>query len=112
MKRSRAAMVICFFLLLGLLASATMLVVGCDPTGTTQMVEQGKQIEQKALDAASQANLKMIDSAIQVYYAENEEWPTSISQLTQYFGGKIPTDPSGKTYYIQMVNGQAKAAVK
>ncbi len=94
------------------LALAAGLLAGCDPTGTTQVVEEGHKIQEKALDATTSANLRIIDSAIQVYYAENGEWPTSMSQLSSCFGGKPPSDPRGRTYYIKMVDGEAKAAVK
>jgi hypothetical protein len=113
MTGSRFVKVVCLGVMLLLLAAgAATLIAGCDPTGTTQVVDQGKQLEQKAYDAARMANLKIIDSAIQAYYAEREEWPTDISQLASYFGGKIPTDAAGGTYYITTVNGEAKAAVK
>ncbi|MHB8896533.1 MAG: hypothetical protein ACYC99_15325 [Candidatus Geothermincolia bacterium] len=113
MKKSMALRVISCAVMLALVAAVGVVAVaGCDPTGVSQVVEQGKKLEQQALDAATTANLRMIDAAIQVYYAENEKWPTDINQLAQSFGGKVPSDPSGKTYYIQMVNGEAKAAVK
>jgi competence protein ComGC len=102
---------LCVMLAIIAAAAATM-IAGCDPTGTSQIVDQGKQLEQKAYDAARQANLKIIDASIQAYYAEHEEWPTSISQLESYFGGKVPTDAAGGTYYIVTENGEAKAAVK
>lgn len=99
-------------LALGMLAPAGMLAAGCDPTGTTQVVEQGKVVEQKAYEAATQANLKMIDTAIEVFYTQSGKWPTDIGQLKEFFGGRIPVDPSGRAYYITMVNGRAKAGVR
>ena len=54
----------------------------------------------------------MIDSAIHVYYAEKGVWPTSLSQLMPDLGNKVPTDPTGGTYYIVIENGHAKAPVR
>ncbi len=113
MKKPRVAKGLCLALVMGMLASAwVLLAAGCDPTGTTQVVEQGKVVEQKAYEAATQANLKVIDTAIQAFYMQSGKWPTDIGQLKEFFGGRIPVDPSGGTYYIMMVNGQAKAGVR
>ena len=54
----------------------------------------------------------MIDSAIEVYYAENGMYPTDINQLIPTYLPKVPTDPAGGTYYLVMVGGRPKAAVK
>jgi hypothetical protein len=69
-------------------------------------------VEQQAANAVREANLKMIDSAIQQYNAANGAYPTDISQLSQYFARGVPTDPLGGTYYIATQNGVATAAVR
>lgn len=69
-------------------------------------------VEQNAGGAARQANLRMIDSAIQMYQSNTGEYPTSVDQLVQYFAGGIPADPLGGTYYIANQGGEAKAAVR
>jgi hypothetical protein len=114
MKKSKVAKAVCCVLMMALIAGAVLVVVaGCDPTGTSQTVEQGSQVEQQAINAARQANLAIINSAIAAYEAEHDgEPPTDISQLTSYFGGKIPTDPGGGTFYLTTEGGQTKAAIK
>ncbi|MBU1671002.1 MAG: hypothetical protein KKF41_06855 [Actinobacteria bacterium] len=102
----------------GLLALSLVLVAGCGstttttPAGTSEPGGTIENVQQQALDVAREANLKLIDSAIQQYYTQNGTWPTSINQLLEYFGGKMPTDPAGGTYYIVMQGGEAKAAVR
>ena len=114
MKKSKVARAVCCLITMALIAGVVLVVVaGCDPTGTSQVVEQGTKIEQQALSAARQANLAIINSAIAVYEAEHDgESPTDISQLAASFGGKTPSDPGGATYYLTTVGGQTKAAVK
>jgi hypothetical protein len=114
MKRSGVRRSVSLAVALVLLATVPVLsLVGCGGQSTVErLVNTVPKIEQKAFDAVNSANLRMIDSAIQMYYAENGQWPADMNQLTPYFGGKIPVDPSGRTYYITMVNGEAKAAVR
>ncbi len=69
-------------------------------------------IEQRAGAAAREANLRLIDSAIEAYYASTGAWPTSISQLSGYFARGVPTDPLGGTYYLINKGGQVRAAVR
>ncbi len=69
-------------------------------------------VEQRAGNAAREANLRMIDSAIQQYFAANGSYPTDISQLAQYFARGVPTDPLGGTYYLTTRNGVTAAAVR
>ena len=105
---------------LSLLLVCTLLSVlaGCGDSGSkpaSQPVEETggiNEIQQRAYSAAREANLRMIDSAIQSYYAENGAYPTSITQLAQYFAGGVPRDPEGGTYYIITQGGVAKAAVR
>jgi hypothetical protein len=96
--------------MVGLLALSLLLVAGCG--AVTEPVETIENVQNQALDVARQANLRLIDSAIQQYYVQNGTWPTGINQLLEYFGGKMPTDPAGGTYYIVMQGGEAKAAVR
>lgn len=62
--------------------------------------------------AARQANLRMIDSAVQQYFVTNGEWPTVIGQLAPYFSRGIPADPEGGTYCLVNAGGEVKAAVR
>lgn len=96
--------------MVGLLALSLLLVAGCG--GVTDPAETIENVQNQALDVARQANLRIIDSTIQQYYAQNGTWPTNMSQLVEFFGGKVPTDPAGGTYYIVMQGGEAKAAVR
>lgn len=45
------------------------------------------------------ANLRTIDGAVQMYYAENEKYPTSIRQLVPDFLKRVPKCPSGDKPY-------------
>jgi streptomycin 6-kinase len=99
-----------------LIAVMALTVTGCslssdnatdsEPSGTIDSVKQ------QANTAAREANLRIIDSAIQAYYAEQGTYPTSLNQLSQYFASGVPSDPAGGTYYIVTENGVAEAAVK
>ncbi len=101
-----------------MLAVTVVAVAGCGGSGTSsKSSEPGvgdvvNNAKNQANSAAREANLRMIDSAIQQYYANAGSWPTDISQLSQYFSGGVPTDPGGGTYYIATENGEAKAAVR
>ena len=84
-------------------------------TGSQSPTDLGNTInnvEQQTGNAAREANLKLIDAAIQQYYAANGSYPTDISQLSQYFARGVPTDPLGGTYYITTQNGVATPAVR
>lgn len=87
-------------------------------SGTTPSDTEGgipgdvEAAKQQAIEAARAANLAAINAAIQVYYASEEKWPTSVNQLVPQYLPKLPMDPGGGTYYIQMVGGQAQAAVR
>jgi len=103
-----------------LLAALMLGVVGCG-SGSKNMTQSQpssgvsgvvNSVEQQANSAARQANLRMIDTAIQQYYAENGNYPTSLDQLSQFFSGGVPSDPAGGQYYITTENGVSKAAVR
>ena len=87
-------------------------VVGSNPASPDGLPQDLSNIKNKANDAARQANLQIINTAIQVYIATEEKNPTSIDQLVPQYLPKVPTDPAGGTYYIQMVGGEAKAAAR
>jgi hypothetical protein len=93
-------------------------VAGCGGSGTSSKTSAPgvgdvvNNAKNQANGAVREANLRMIDSAIQQYYASTGSWPTDVSQLSQYFSGGLPTDPGKGTYYITTENGQAKAAVR
>lgn len=105
------------FLLLALLGTV---LAGCGGSGSggTSSSQPGEDVgtmdnmQQRANNAVREANLKMIDNAIQVYYAENGAYPTGVNQLTRFFASGVPVDPAGGTYYIVSQGGVAKAAVR
>lgn len=118
MKKA-AAGALCLFVLLAFTAG----VAGCGSSGGTasdsspagQSAEETgtiNTIRQKADSAASSANLRLIDSAIQQYYAATGDYPTTINQLSQYFTGGLPVDPSGGAYYLVVEGGVPRAAVR
>ena len=91
-------------------SAAAVLSAGCSVPNPGKAVEN---IKDQASQVARQANLAAIDSAISFYETQNDQQlPTSITQLTSYLGGKIPVDPLGGTYYIYVENGEAKAGVR
>jgi ABC-type glycerol-3-phosphate transport system substrate-binding protein len=96
--------------------SAVAVLAGCGSktTGTQSATEGGfiEQTKEAANDAARQANLKTINMAVEVYYAETGTYPTEINQLIPAYLPKIPTDPAGGTYYLVMEGGIPKAAAK
>jgi hypothetical protein len=104
------------FVMLLLILSIVAVSAGCGSktTGTQSATEGGfiEQTKEGANDAAREANLRMIDSAVEVYYAENGTYPTDINQLIPTSLPKVPTDPAGGTYYLVMEGGRPKAAVK
>ena len=71
-----------------------------------------KETQEAANEAAREANLRIIDSSVELYYAENGTYPSDINQLVPTYLPKIPTDPAGGTYYLVMEGEQPKAAVK
>ncbi len=101
-----------------LVVALTLFAVGCGGSGSDDSSKDSEpggtinEMEQEANEAAREANLRTIDSAIQTYYATNGTYPTDISQLSTYFVRGIPRDPMGGTYYIVVQGGEAKAAVK
>ena len=107
-------------LALSLMVITALALAGCgsgskSSTGSHPSTELGNTInsvEQQAGNAAREANLRLIDAAIQQYYATSGSYPTDISQLSQYFARGVPTDPLGGTYYITTQNGVATAAVR
>lgn len=86
--------------------------VGSNPASPDNLPQDLSNIKNQANDAARQANLLIINNAIQMYIATEDNNPTSINQLVPQYLPKVPTDPAGGTYYIQVVGGQAKAAVQ
>ena len=110
-KRAPAVVV-----LLPLALSIAAFSEGCgSKTAETQSATEGgfiEQTKQQANEAARQANLRTIDSAVDLYYASNGSYPADISQLAPEFLPRIPTDPAGGTYYLTTEGGRPKAAVK
>jgi len=116
-------------LILLLLASTAVCLTGCGNGGesssstnegdigienktlldTPEVVETAKE---GASNAARQANLQMLDSAIQAYYMSEGVYPTTVQQLVPNYMRSVPTDPAGGTYYIANEGGVAKAAVR
>lgn len=44
---------------------------------------------EKAKEAAEKSDIRIIESAIQMYYAEEGTYPVNINQLTDYLDGEI-----------------------
>ena len=59
----------------------------------------GTGARDKASERTCQANLRTIDGAVQMYYAENEKYPTSVDQLLPDYLRKVPKCPSGDEPY-------------
>ncbi len=107
---TRRVSVAVLFLLVALLA---VLLAGC--MGTQEAAVEPVEVEgiqRKADTAAREANLRMIDTAIQMYYSEEGVYPSGINQLVPSYFSKIPTDSAGGTYYLMKEGGTVKAAVK
>jgi hypothetical protein len=86
---------------------------GSKTTGTQSGTEGGliQQTKKAANEAARQANLRIIDSAVDLYYSSKGLYPTDINQLVPDFLPKIPTDPEGGTYYLKAGEVKPQAAV-
>lgn len=78
----------------------------------SELPEALKTIKGKSESAAREANLDAINSAIQSYFMENGQYPSSIEQLVPRYLQTIPLDPAGGTYYIKFEGGYARAAVR
>jgi hypothetical protein len=105
---TRKAFIAVLFLVVALLA---VLLTGC--LGAQEAaIEQVETIERKADTAAREANLRMIDTAVQMYYAEDGIYPSNINQLVPRYFNSVPTDSAGGTYYLVKEGGTVKAAVK
>jgi len=97
--------------LLLMVALLMVLLTGC--LGTQEAsVEPVEGIQRKADTAAREANLRMIDTAVQMYYAEEGDYPSEINQLVPSYFSEIPTDSAGGTYYLVKEGVTVKAAVK
>ncbi len=56
-------------------------------------VPQFTGMKEKAENAAEEANLRIIDSAIEMYYAENGDWPNDLtSDLEPYIADMTDLD--------------------
>ncbi|MBU4173365.1 MAG: hypothetical protein KKB90_11095 [Actinobacteria bacterium] len=106
---TRRALVPVLFLMVIFVATAVL--AGCE-TPMEEAVEQVEVIERKADTTAREANLRMIDSAVQMYYTEEGVYPSNISQLVPSYFSEIPTDSAGGTYYLVKEGATVKAAVK
>ncbi|MBU4194429.1 MAG: hypothetical protein KKF66_05470 [Actinobacteria bacterium] len=106
---TRRALVPVAFLLVVFLAAAVL--AGCE-VEPSKVIEEGQQVERQADTAVREANLRMIDAAVRMYYAEEGDYPSTIGQLVPGYFGKVPTDPAGGTYYLVKEGGAVKAAVK
>ncbi|MBN2168399.1 MAG: hypothetical protein JW738_04085 [Actinobacteria bacterium] len=104
-KRSMATVV----MLIVLIAVFCMALTGCGESPTETIIED---VQQPASTAATEANLRTIDQAIQVYYATEGEYPSTINDLVPKYLKELPADPGGGTYYIVVQGDEAKAAVK
>jgi hypothetical protein len=115
---NRSAYVAVLFLMVALLA---VLLTGCMGTqeSAVEPVEESADepvkvegIQRKADAAARESNLRMIDTAVQMYHSEEGVYPSNINQLVPMCFSKIPTDPAGGTYYLVKEGATVKAAVK
>ena len=110
----RRRLVLTIVALLAFSAVAVLAGCGSKTNGTQSATEGGfiQQTQKAANDAAREANFRIINTAVEVYYAEVGTYPTDINQLVPTYLPKIPTDPTGGTYYLVMEGGIPKAAVK
>ena len=93
-----------------LVLSVMVVFAGCG--AREQKIETLDGLKQEAESSAREANLRMIDSAVQMYYADNGQYPTDINQLAPQYIPTMPGDPGGGTYYLEVEGGVPKAAVK
>jgi len=52
----------------------------------------------KGRDARRVADVKQLQLALELYYDENQEYPTSLSPLSPSYINEIPSDPAGGSY--------------
>ncbi len=61
-----------------------------------------KEIQKNAKDNACAANVRQINGALAVHYAEGNEAVTVLDEINGYFaGGKVPVCPYGAVYTIE-----------
>lgn len=96
-------------LVIVLIAVFCSVLAGCGESPTETVIEN---VQQPASTAATEANLRIVDQAIQAYYISEGEYPSSVNELVPEYLKKIPEDPAGGTYYIIVQDEGAKAAVK
>ena len=80
-----------------IVASIGVLVIVGAIVGITLTVSNGAR--EKADKRTCQANLRTIDGAVQMYYAENEKYPTGVDQLVPDYLKEVPKCPSGDKPY-------------
>ncbi|UNC92574.1 competence type IV pilus major pilin ComGC [Candidatus Contubernalis alkaliaceticus] len=56
-------------------------------------------VTEKAEKGACEANIRMLDGAIQQYYMFHDNWPVDMGSINDYFSDP-PTCPSGGDYSI------------
>jgi prepilin-type N-terminal cleavage/methylation domain-containing protein len=49
---------------------------------------------------ACKTNIDLINSQIELYYANNDKWPSKVSDLSEYFPDGDPECPFGVAYTI------------
>ncbi len=57
---------------------------------------------QAAAANATKANLKSLATAMELYMAENNTYPTTEDDLEDYFGGSLPKTPKDKNYVYEI----------
>ncbi len=68
-------------------------------------------VTESAERSAVEANLRILDGSIMVYYAEKGAYPTDIDVLNDYIEGEISElGPAGAEYFIDA--GETRAKVK
>jgi PBP1b-binding outer membrane lipoprotein LpoB len=85
---------------------------GIQEKSLEQLPEVVNSAKQQAGAAARSANLQMINTAIDMYYATNGTYPTDIGQLVPNYLKFAPVDPLGGTYYLTNEGGAIRAAVR
>jgi general secretion pathway protein G len=87
-----------------------ILIIGILAVGTISLINPKEQI-QKGLDARRKADLAQVQRALELYYHDNNQYPTSGTIVWggtwQPYMGSVPDDPVSSKQYVYISTGQA-----